>query len=139
MRRIRRFTQLLLTFLGSGIVLYAVLVIEPVYDRVLTAVLGLLLLELGIWEVTRALFPSQRVFRPLRKETDYFLTLVRRMNAAAAKAGSIGAHQEIDRLHEEMHHSVDRMRRLAGQTENDLGYRAAERRSPAGEREIAAR
>jgi hypothetical protein len=116
-----------------------VLVIEPMYDRVLMVLLGLLLLELGIWEVTRALFPSQRVYRPLRKETDYFLSLVRRLNSAAMREGSIGAQQEMDRLHEELHHSVDRMHRLAGLTEDDLGYRYTAGGAPTGHTEFAAR
>jgi hypothetical protein len=65
------------------------------------------------------MFPNQRDFLPLRKETDYFLKLVRRLNRAAlaAQRGSANAVGEIDRVQEEMHHSVERMRRLAGQSE----------------------
>jgi hypothetical protein len=124
MRRIRRLTQVLFTLTGTAIVLYAVLAIESTYTRVLVVALGLILLEAGIWELTRSLFPNEREFRPLRKETDYFLTIVRRMNRASvrARAQAAGAADEVERLRLELHHSVDRMHRLAGLSDDDLGF-----------------
>lgn len=123
MRSIRRFSQFLITALGAAIVVYAVYQVDPVRERVLYAVLGLLVMEIGIWQFTSFLFPNERAFRPLRKETDYFLKLVRRMNraAVAAQRGSVNAVVEMDRVQQEMYHSIDRMRRLAGQTEAELG------------------
>lgn len=119
MRSIRRLSQFLLTGLGAAVVVYAVSQVDPLRDRVLFAVLGLLIMEVGIWQVTAFLFPNERDYLPLRKETDYFLKLVRRMNraAVAAERGSANAIEEMDRVQQEMLHSVERMRRLAGQTE----------------------
>ena len=116
MRTIRRFSQLVLTVGGAALVLFAVYRVDVLYDRVLIAARGLIIMELGIWLVTRAFFPNQREFRPLRKETDYFLKLVRRLNhtALAARRGTPDAEAELDRLQAEMVHSVERMRRLAG-------------------------
>ena len=118
MRGIRRLSQLLLTVGGGAIVVYAMLYVEPMNERVPIAVLGLFIMELGIWQVTSFMFPNERAFRPLRKETDYFLKLVRRLNraAVAAEKGSTNAIEEFERVSEEMHHSVERMRRLAGQS-----------------------
>lgn len=123
MRSIRRFSQFLITAVGAAIVVYAVYQVEPVRERVLYSVLGLLIMEVGIWQVTSFLFPNERAFRPLRKETDYFLKLVRRMNRAAiaAQRGSQNALIEMDHVEQEMYHSIHRMRRLAGQTEAELG------------------
>jgi hypothetical protein len=125
MRRIRRLTQVFLTLLGSAVILFAVLRVDGTYNRVLVVALGLILVEAGIWEFTRSLFPNEREFRPLRKETDYFLTIVRRLNRASirARANAIGAVEEVDRLHMELHHSVDRMRRLAGLSDDELGFK----------------
>lgn len=125
MRSVRRFTQLLLTLSGTGLALYAVMRIDTLYDRMLVSVLGLLLMQIGIWQITASLLPNQREYRPLRKETDYFLSLLRRMNraAVAAENGSSYAAAEVERLHTELHHSVDRMLRLAGRTEEHLGFR----------------
>lgn len=125
MRSVRRFTQLLLTLSGTGLALYAVMRIDTLYDRMLVSILGLLLMQIGIWQITASLLPNQREYRPLRKETDYFLSLLRRMNraAVAAENGSSYAAAEVERLHTELHHSVDRMLRLAGRTEEHLGFR----------------
>jgi hypothetical protein len=131
MRRIRGSFHLALTLGGTLLVLYAVLHVDGVYDRVLLVLLGLVLIEAGVWRITQSLFPSGREYRPLRKETDYFVTLVRRLNRASltAQRGSPAADTELDRVHDEMHHSVDRMLRLAGKTEEDLGFSYGPRRT----------
>jgi hypothetical protein len=122
MRSIRRISQVFLTLSGAGTVMYAVLAVEPLRDRILVAALGLLIMEIGIWQLTRIFFPNEREFKPLREETDYFLKLVRRLNASTIRhhAGSNTAQADIDRLREEMFHSVDRMCRLAGRTEEEM-------------------
>ena len=126
MRSIRRFAQIALSVAGAATVGYAVFSIDSIWDRSLVAALGLVIMELGIWQVTRAFFPNDREYKPLRNETDYFLKMVRRMNRAAvlAQSGSDTAQEELDRLEEEMHHSVGRMRRLAGRTAEELGLEA---------------
>lgn len=124
MRSIRRFTQLVLTVLGAAMVGYAIFGVEELYYQALVAALGLITMELGIWQITRAFFPNERRYFPLRKETRYFLQLVSRLNRAVIKAerGDATAAEEVDRLQAEMHHSVDRMRNLAGRTDAELGF-----------------
>ena len=116
MRSIRRFSQLVVSLFGASVVVYAMYYVTELRERVLFALLGLLIMEIGIWQITAFLFPNERANRALRKETDYFLKLVRRLNRAALALhrGSANAQTELDRVHEEMHHSVERMRRLAG-------------------------
>jgi hypothetical protein len=139
MRTIRGSFHLALTVSGTVVVLYAMLHVDELYDRLLVAALGLVLIEAGIWRVTQSLFPNERAYQPLRRETDYFIALVRRLNRAAllAQCGSTSANADLDQVHEEMHHSVDRMLRLAGQTEEDLGFRYRPGRTPAPDREHA--
>ena len=119
MRSIRRFSQLLLTILGAMVVIFAMVSVEPIRERILITAFGLFVMELGIWQVTSFLFPNQREYKPLRKETDFFLQLVRRLNraAVATERGSANAAEEMDRVQEEMQHSIVRMRRLAGQSD----------------------
>ena len=137
MRVIRRFSQVLLTLLGGSLVMLAVYRFDGLYERVLIAALGLLIMELGIWQVTNAFFPNQREYKPLRQETDYFLKLVRRLNhaAVAAQRGTATALADLDRVEAEMHHSIGRMRRLAGYTTEEL---SAANGSPALEPSLAA-
>jgi hypothetical protein len=137
MRRIRGSFHVALTIGGTLLVLYALLHVDELYDRLLVAALGLVLIQAGVWRITQSLFPDERHFRPLRKETDYFITLVRRLNRAAlaAQRGSRTGVRDLERAHEEMHHSVDRMLRLAGRTEEELGlrYRPGRTRLPVDE------
>ncbi|MEX1184455.1 MAG: hypothetical protein WEF86_14680 [Gemmatimonadota bacterium] len=132
MRRIRGSFHLALTAAGTVLVGYAVFGIDTMYDRMLVVALGLVLIEAGIWRVTQSLFPNDREYRPLRKETDYFVTLVRRLNSAAvaAQRGTASGQRDLQTVNEEMHHSVDRMLRLAGLTDEDLGFRYRPARTP---------
>ena len=120
MRSIRRLSQVVVSLFGASIVVYAMYYVTELRERVLFASLGLLIMEIGIWQITAFLFPNDRANRALRKETDYFLKLVRRLNRAAlaVQRGSANAQSELDRVHEDMHHSVDRMLRLAGAGEH---------------------
>lgn len=141
MRRIRGSFHLALTTAGTLLVIYGVISIDALYDRMLVVALGLVLIEAGVWRITQSFFPNERAFRPLRKETDYFITLVRRLNRAAVSAqrGSSGAVQDLTAIHGELHHSVDRMLRLAGLSDEDLGfhYRPRKTQLPADERVVA--
>jgi hypothetical protein len=131
MRSIRRLTQVLLTLVGGAMVAYAVYRVDPLRERLVIAVVGLVIMQLGIWQVANVLFPNQRDYKPLREETDYFIKLVRRLNraAVAAERGSSNARDEMDSVHAEMHHSVDRMKRLAGQTDVTAGSFERDNRS----------
>jgi hypothetical protein len=137
MRKIRGSFHLALTVGGMMLIGYAVMLVEPTYERVLTAALGVVLLQAGVWQITQSLFPNERDFRPLRRETDYFITLVRRLNRAAlaARRGTPSAIHDLNQVHDEMHHSVDRMLRLAALTEEDLGFRYKPARTPIPARE----
>ena len=139
MRRIRGSFHLALTIGGTLLIAYAVMSVEGMYDRMLVVALGLVLIEAGIWRVTQSLFPNDRNYRPLRKETDFFITLVRRLNRAAVNAqrGSGSAMDDISQIHEEMHHSVDRMLRLAGLTDEDLGFRYSPKKKLPEEEQLA--
>jgi hypothetical protein len=121
MRKVRRSVNALLTAAGTLLVLYAVFEIASVYERALTVALGLILIEAGIWQLTRSLLPNERKYTALRKETDYFVDLVRRLNRAAVKVseGAEDMESELARVHDEMHHSVDRLLRLAGQEDEE--------------------
>jgi hypothetical protein len=102
MRRIRGSFHVALTIGGTLLVLYALLHVDELYDRLLVAALGLVLIQAGVWRITQSLFPDERHFRPLRKETDYFITLVRRLNRAAlaAQRGSRTGVRDLERAHE---------------------------------------
>ena len=121
MRKARRLIHVILTAVGTALILYAVVALQGTYDRILFAALGLVLLEAGVWRLTRSFLPNERKYTALRKETDYFTDLVRRLNRAAVKTEENveSAADELEHVHTEMHHSVDRMKRLAAQEDEE--------------------
>ncbi len=83
---------------------------------VLLVLIGVLILEAGVWGLTSGILPSERRYLGLREEGDHFLRLIRVLNAAAV-ARDEGQEDDM-RFREtqaQMHTSVDRMAELAGQ------------------------
>ncbi len=84
--------------------------------QVLLVLIGVLILEAGVWGLTSTFLPNERRFLSLREEGDHFLGLIRDLNAAAIARGE---GEEDDKRFREtrarMHTSVERMAELAGQ------------------------
>jgi hypothetical protein len=84
--------------------------------QVLLVLIGVLILEAGVWGLTSTFLPNERRYLSLREEGDHFLGLIRELNAAALARGES---EEDDKLFREtrarMHSSVERMAELAGQ------------------------
>ena len=79
-------------------------------------VIGVLLLEAGVWDLTPKLLPDERCYLGLRNELDHMIELTRALNGAAIAAGATRADDEAFRESlARMHASVDRMAELAGQ------------------------
>ncbi|GJM13512.1 MAG: hypothetical protein DHS20C12_19150 [Pseudohongiella sp.] len=115
-RNIRRGIDLGLTGLGIGIIFTAVLLSASLTIRMQLplALLGVLLMEAGVWGITAKLFPSQRRFVDLRAEGDNIIQLIRQLNAAAvARDQGRDSDGRFQATLDEMHDSVKRMAELA--------------------------
>lgn len=115
-RNIRRSIDVGLTGLGIGIIFTAVILSATltVQIQLPLALLGVLLMEAGVWGLSAKIFPSERRYIELREEGDSIIELIRQLNAAAV-ARDQGADSE-DRFQatlDEMHDSVKRMAELA--------------------------
>ena len=116
-RKIRRGIEIALPILGMGIIFGSVLFgPSNLQFQVLLVLIGVLILEAGVWGLTGGILPNERRYLALREEGDHFLGLIRVLNAAAV-ARDTG--QEDDARFREaraqMHTSVERMAELAGQ------------------------
>ena len=116
-RKIRRGIEIALPILGMGIIFGSVLFgPNNLQFQVLLVLIGVLILEAGVWGLTGGILPNERRYLALREEGDHFLGLIRVLNAAAV-ARDTG--QEDDARFREaraqMHTSVERMAELAGQ------------------------
>ncbi len=117
-RKLRRAIEVALPLLGMGIIFGSVLFASPnnLQLQVLLVLFGVLILEAGVWGLTRALLPNERRYLTLREEGDHFLGLIRVLNDAAIARDS--GHESDARFRDtraRMHTSVDRMAQVAGQ------------------------
>jgi hypothetical protein len=115
-RNIRRSIDLGLTGLGIGIIFTAVLMSASltVQMQLPLALVGVLLMEAGVWGLSSKVFPSERRYVDLRAEGDNIIQLIRQLNAAAL-ARDKGDDEEgrFQSTLDEMHDSVKRMAELA--------------------------
>ncbi|HUF49278.1 MAG TPA: hypothetical protein VMN60_00500 [Longimicrobiales bacterium] len=116
-RTIRRTVDAALPVAGIALVLGAVLFLwRDLMLQIGVVILGIFLIEAGIWKLAHPLLPSQRKHRALRAEVDDFIGLVRRLNTAAIEHenGNLDAAARVDSSHRDMLASVARMAELAG-------------------------
>jgi len=120
-RSVRRNIDIALTGLGVGIIFSAVILGSSLDIRAQLpiALIGVLIMEAGVWGLAAKLFPSERRFLKLREEGDRMIDLIRELNAAAI-AKDTGA-EDAKRFQEtlqEMHDSVLKMSELAAIEDN---------------------
>jgi type II secretory pathway component PulM len=80
--------------------------------------LGLLLIEAGVWRLTQRILPSTRKYLALRAEVDLFMKEMRGLNALAVRLKTSGATEIQTAIQESLnalHASVDRMAEVAGE------------------------
>ena len=115
-RSVRRNIDIALTGLGIGIIFSAVILggSLDIRAQLPIALVGVLIMEAGVWGLSAKLFPSERRFLKLREEGDRMIGLIRELNAAAiAKdTGAEDAKRFQDTL-QKMHDSVLTMSELA--------------------------
>lgn len=126
MRRFRRSIESGLPFIATLIAMFAIAdpFVLAVNVRVLIGVAGLLLLQASVWRLANPLLPDDRRYLALRGEAEHFLDLVRQLNRVAvpvrAKGEAVADDPEVEVVRGEMHASVDRMVKLAGQREEQV-------------------
>lgn len=122
-RSFRRIVDMLIPFVGIAMVLGAVLFIVELRVQVIVVILGILVIEAGVWKVAHPLLPEERRYFALRHEGDEFIRLIRRLNRAAVDlktGGSPVAVEQVEALRAEMVRAIDRMIRVAGKTQAEL-------------------
>lgn len=123
-RRIRKLVEIGLPILGTVIVFGSILLIwDNMTLQIAIAAVGVLMIQAGIWKLTHPLLPSERRFQALRKEVDYFIILVRRLNAAALGVKELdneATQSAFSAAQQRMRESFERMALLAGKTDEEV-------------------
>lgn len=95
---------------GVVVVLVPVVTLADAAWQIATVVVGLVLIEAGVWNVARHLAPEDRKFGALRRQVEAFLEDVRELNLHAIAGDRDGIEEARDQLHER----VDAMAEVAG-------------------------
>jgi len=126
-KNIRRNIDLALTAVGIAVVFSAIILGTSLNVRAQMpiAIIGVLLMQAGIWGLSAKFIPNQRRYTNLREEGDRMLDLIRELNAAAI-AKEIGTEdaKRFQRTLEAMHSSVLKMSELASD-EADNAFKSA--------------
>jgi len=123
LRILRQRLETGLPILGVVVIFSAVLFVRELRSQVAIVVLGMLLMEVGVWKLAQHVLPSERQYLALRGETDLFITLVRQLNAAAllVKAQDVPNHRrEFEEVRHAMQQTVERICEVAGKTNAEL-------------------
>lgn len=95
---------------GVVVVLVPVVTLADAAWQIATVVVGLVLIEAGVWNVARHLAPEDRKFGALRRQVEAFLEDVRELNLHAIAGDRDG----IEEMRGQLHERVDAMAEVAG-------------------------
>ncbi len=112
-RAINKYVGLLAAISGMGLVLSSFLFLDNLLGWYITVIVGLLIVLAGFLYGAFPFMTSERRLHALRIEVDGFIGLVRRLNTAAFE----NQDAEVHRVKAEMMASVERMSKLAGQSD----------------------
>lgn len=114
-RRIARISDQALPIVGVVVIFAGVAFLHARWMQICAALVGLLLVEAGIWNLASVVGIRERRYQKLRNEVDRFLSLVRSLNGTARSAVEhpAAAREAVDAVLARMHASVDRMGAVA--------------------------
>ncbi|MGW8265167.1 MAG: hypothetical protein ACWGSQ_02300 [Longimicrobiales bacterium] len=120
MRNLRKTLAIGLPILGTVLVFLAILMPSIALNlrlQILVVLIGLLIIEAGVWRLTAKVLPSERKFLALRMEVDGFIDRIRVLNAYAVnlrQSYSDTTREAFRETVDALHAAVDRMAEVAG-------------------------
>ncbi len=118
MQGIRRTVKFGLPLVGMLVAFGGAIYVQEDLPRLFAVLIGILLIEVGAWNLANPFLPSTRRYLLLRAEVETFMSRVPDLNSAAVDARSSSDASDWERYRavlSEMHASVDRMGVAAGQ------------------------
>lgn len=104
--RPKRFERAL-ALAGMVIILAPIFLVNDRAVQVSVVLVGLVMVQVGVWGVARELMPDARRFMRLREETEAFLEQVRTLNEVAVEGQSEDLREHRDQMREQVDRIVD--------------------------------
>lgn len=109
----RTVVEKVLTVAGITTILAGIVFSTDLVWQIGIALVGILMLEAGVWGIAQELVSEERTYGELRDTVDEFMERVRALNEQAVDGDEAGVAEE----REAMHALVDRMAEVAGREE----------------------
>lgn len=125
MRRLRTILDIGLPVLGIVLILGSILVLPNIYNRLAVVLVGIICIQIGMWQLAHRFLPSERRFHALRRELDAFVECCHQLNQAALaiKMDETSEQQAaFNDIHRALHESVELIAEVAGKTEEELAH-----------------
>lgn len=110
--------------LGTLLVFAAILIPSIALNlqiQIVVVLLGILIIEAGVWRLTAKILPNERKFLALRAEVDSFIDRIRILNAHGTKLREQDTENMREAFREtvdSLHAAVDRMAEVAGRQDD---------------------
>ena len=136
-RKIHQAIDVALTGIGIAVIISSVMISDTTSLQVqlMWVVLGVLLIEAGVWGIAGKFIPNERRFGRLREEGDRMIKLIRQLNGAAlARDQGLEDGSRFQATLNEMHDTVRLMAELASlEDDQDLDLVLAGKLGKSGE------
>ena len=123
MRSLIKLLNVGLPIIGVIVILSAVLFLRDIHGQIAIVMVGIVLIEAGVWKLAHQFLPNDRQFHALRDEIETFVQLSRQLNetALAMKVDESMEHRrKFDEVQTAMHETVDHIASVAGKTAAEL-------------------
>jgi len=123
LRHLRKGFDIGLPMIGVMIILGAVLFLSEIRIQIAVVMVGIVLIEAGVWKIAHQLLPNDRRYHALRYEIDAFISLSRDLNEAALAAKAEDTPEKrraFDEIRESMHRTVEQISDVAGMAAEEL-------------------
>ncbi len=120
---LRKILDIGLPLAGVTIILSSVLFMQEIRSQIAIVLIGIIMIEAGVWKLSHQLLPNDRKFNHLRNEIDSFIIRCRQLNTAAMELRHEGSNESIvdfENVSNDLRDCLDRIIEVAGKTEDDI-------------------
>jgi hypothetical protein len=107
---------------GVVIILSAILFLQEIRSQISVVLIGIILIESGIWKISNRILPDDRKFFYLRSEIDTFIILYRQLNSAAVKLNNNNSAENekvFNNIRDDLENCLERIVETAEKTKKD--------------------
>lgn len=123
LRALRKILDIGLPLAGVVVILSAVLFLQEIRSQIAIILIGIIMIEAGVWKISHRFLSNDRKYNHLRNEIDNFIVLCRKLNTVATELrdeDSSENKENFENIRNDLQDCFDRIIEVAGKTEEDI-------------------